>query len=173
VPRKDPEASREYQREYQRKWYQRNRALQMARVTPGNRRAREAINKYVDQVKSRSCADCGGHFPPFMMDFDHVRGEKTADISRLRGTRASRARLQAELAKCEVVCANCHRRRTQIRMSRCEVALLGNRPAAHACYLQAPESALRINLRPRLHSLTCKLAELLLARPTPSSVHIA
>lgn len=116
MPRKDLEARREYQRQYQRKLYQRNRELQMARVTPGNRRAREAINNYVDQVKSRPCADCGGHFPPFIMDFDHVRGEKTADISRLRGARASRARLEAELGKCEVVCANCHRRRTQMRL---------------------------------------------------------
>ncbi len=55
MPRKDPDARREYQREYQRKWYQRNRALQIMRVTPGNRRAREAINNYVDQVKSMPC----------------------------------------------------------------------------------------------------------------------
>jgi hypothetical protein len=122
MPRKDLEALREYRREYQRKWYQRNRALQKARVTPGNVRAREAINNYVDQVKSRPCVDCGGHFPPFVMDFDHVRGEKAADISRLRRARASRARLEAELAKCEVVCANCHRRRTQMRLSGFEVA---------------------------------------------------
>ena len=123
MPRKDLEARREYQREYQRKWYQRNRALQMARVTPGNRRAREAINDYVDQVKRRPCADCGGHFPPFIMDFDHVRGDKMAEISKLRGARASRARLEAELAKCEVVCANCHRRRTQLRLLGVEVQL--------------------------------------------------
>ncbi len=121
MPRKDPEARRAYHREYQRKWYARHRALQMARVTPGNRRARAAINNYVDQVKRRPCADCGGNFPPFMMDFDHVRGEKTAEISRLRGARAARARLEAELAKCEVVCANCHRRRTQMRLSGVEV----------------------------------------------------
>ena len=84
-------------------------------MTPGNRRAREAINKYVDQLKSRPCTDCGGYFPPFVMDFDHVRGDKTADISRLRDARAARAKLEAELAKCEVVCANCHRRRTHLR----------------------------------------------------------
>lgn len=122
MPRRDPEARREYQREYQRKWYQRNRALQMTRVMPGNRRARETINNYVDQVKSRPCADCGGQFPAFMMDFDHVRGAKVAEISRLRGARASRARLEAELAKCEVVCANCHRRRTQLRLLGIEVS---------------------------------------------------
>ena len=89
MPRKDLEARREYHREYQRKWYQQNRALQKARVTPGNLRARQAINNYVNDVKSRPCADCGGHFPPFMMDFDHVRGEKAAEISRLRGGRAT------------------------------------------------------------------------------------
>ena len=105
MPRKDLEARREYRREYQRKWYQRNRALQVARVTPGNGRAREAINNYVDQVKSRPSVDCSGHFPPLMVHFDHVRGEKTPEISELRGARAARATLEAELPKCEVVCA--------------------------------------------------------------------
>ena len=56
-----------------------------------------------------------------MMDFDHVRGEKLIDVSRLRSGRPARARLDAELAKCEVVCANCHRRRTQMRLSGVEV----------------------------------------------------
>ena len=49
--------------------------LRMERVTQVNRRARDAALNYVDQLKKQPCADCGGHYPPFMMDFDHVRGE--------------------------------------------------------------------------------------------------
>jgi len=45
------------------------------------------------------------------MDFDHVHGEKDGDISQLRW-RVGAARLEAEIAKCEVVCANCHRERS-------------------------------------------------------------
>ena len=49
------------------------------------------------------------------MDFDHV-ADKTALISRLV-TQSSTERLLAEIAKCQVVRANCHRIRTQGRMA--------------------------------------------------------
>jgi hypothetical protein len=68
---------------------------------------------YVAEMKARPCIDCGGRFPPECMDFDHVRGEKVADISKmlLRSTDL----LHDEIAKCDVVCANCHRIRTHRR----------------------------------------------------------
>ena len=94
MPRKDADARREYQREYQRDWYQKNRALHLQRTTRVNRRAREAAKNYVDQAKNRPCADCGGKFPPFVMDFDHVRGEKVAVMSRFRSGRLAQARLR-------------------------------------------------------------------------------
>ena len=61
--------------------------------------------------------DCGGSFPPVCMDFDHVRGEKLFNIgSEARGG-VGWERILAEVAKCELVCANCHRIRTYNRMS--------------------------------------------------------
>jgi hypothetical protein len=45
------------------------------------------------------------------MDFDHVRGQKVDGISVMMNTR-SLAAVQEEMAKCEIVCANCHRIRT-------------------------------------------------------------
>src|SRR2546428_6330689 len=109
MPRKDPEAPRQYRRENQRQWYRQNRAVHLERVTRVNRRVREAIKKYVDAVKRQPCGDRGGRFPPFIMDFDHVRGKKVMEVSRFRSGRLAGARLQAEVEKCEVVCANCHR----------------------------------------------------------------
>jgi hypothetical protein len=44
------------------------------------------------------------------MDFDHVRGEKLGNISRM-----SLKQALAELWKCELVCATCHRERTTNR----------------------------------------------------------
>jgi len=48
------------------------------------------------------------------MDFDHVRGNKITEVSALLGF-ASLERLQLEIAKCDLVCANCHRVRTRKR----------------------------------------------------------
>ncbi len=56
------------------------------------------------------CVDCGE--PDLVvLDFDHMR-DKKYQISKLVNSTCSLARLQAEVAKCDVVCANCHRRRT-------------------------------------------------------------
>lgn len=60
-------------------------------------------------AKSQACADCEVEYPPYVMDFDHQR-DKTMNIGK-EGHRCSTAKLIAEIAKCEVVCANCHRER--------------------------------------------------------------
>lgn len=59
------------------------------------------------------CADCG-ESDPVVLEFDHVRGTKVASVARLM-LGGKQARLETEMAKCEVVCANCHRRRTANR----------------------------------------------------------
>src|SRR5947209_3526496 len=87
------------------KVYQRGRP----RVLAARRIVREA-------KKGRSCADCGLHYPHFVMDFDHRPGEgKRAGINVLvkRGTKAET--LLDELSRCDLVCANCHRIRTYQR----------------------------------------------------------
>jgi hypothetical protein len=60
----------------------------------------------------RPCTDCGRIFPPEVMQWDHVPGApKLGNISTdLRGR--SREQILAEIAKCELVCANCHAIRT-------------------------------------------------------------
>jgi hypothetical protein len=64
-------------------------------------------------LKARPCADCGGSFPPICMDFDHVGDDKVMNVSKMG--RYSIERILEEIAKCEVVCANCHRLRTANR----------------------------------------------------------
>jgi hypothetical protein len=115
MPRKDPDARREYSREYQRIWYRKNRELHLERVLRVTRRQREFTKQFVDRAKQRPCLDCGVCYPPYVMDFDHVRGVKTAVLSRLRTARGSWSKLVAEIEKCEVVCSNCHRIRTRLR----------------------------------------------------------
>jgi len=64
----------------------------------------------IDGLKSKSCADCGSAYPPCCMDFDHVRGGKVAGIGEMLTW--NKARVLAEVAKCDLVCACCHRLRT-------------------------------------------------------------
>ena len=71
--------------------------------------------RLLEGIKSRPCADCGQTYPTCAMDFDHVRSDqKRYTISRMIG-RAGTATIMAEVAKCDIVCANCHRERTYRR----------------------------------------------------------
>ncbi len=60
--------------------------------------------------KSVPCADCGVTYPYYVMDFDHKRGPKKLNVSRM--INKTTGALLKEIDKCEVVCANCHRIRT-------------------------------------------------------------
>ena len=76
-----------------------------------------AINAaFIDAYKDKECQDCGRKFPPLCMDLDHVRGTKQQKLSLLKTAR--REIIVAELAKCDVVCANCHVLRTEMRRAR-------------------------------------------------------
>ena len=69
----------------------------------------------------RGCEDseCSGHpEDPVALDFDHVHGEKVASLSSMAGENKPWALLMAEVEKCDVVCANCHRVRTARRAGR-------------------------------------------------------
>lgn len=66
------------------------------------------------ELKRVPCSDCGGTFDPVCMDFDHREGErKVLHVSGLVGYADDL--LLAEIAKCDVVCSNCHRLRTKKR----------------------------------------------------------
>ena len=85
--------------------------LQVART----RRYRARKLEWIRDVKSQPCMDCGGTFPPECMDFDHRPGEVKSFHVSDKGRAFSPARVLAEIAKCDLVCANCHRIRTEKR----------------------------------------------------------
>lgn len=68
----------------------------------------------VQELKRNPCTDCGRTFDPEGMDFDHVKGKKTASVAHLCAKGAAK-KLEEELKKCELVCAVCHRIRTKKR----------------------------------------------------------
>lgn len=84
-----------------------------------NARYRAEIHQFIRSIKETTpCSDCGNYFPYYVMDFDHTgRADKIKDINYLSSTGRIGA-LRKELVKCEVVCANCHRKRTHFRQLR-------------------------------------------------------
>ena len=70
----------------------------------------------VAQLKSVPCKDCSQEYPSYVMDFDHIdAAQKRHNISHLARSGAPRKKILEEIAKCEIVCANCHRIRTHHR----------------------------------------------------------
>ncbi len=72
---------------------------------------------------SRGCTDCGYRGHPRALDFDHVSGEKSFTIGGVNREGKSMKEILAEMGKCEVVCANCHRIRTFNRSQSAKVQI--------------------------------------------------
>lgn len=64
----------------------------------------------LDFLKNHPCVDCG-ESDIVVLEFDHVKGKKLANVSQMWRDNWSESLLLEEIAKCEVRCANCHRRR--------------------------------------------------------------
>ena len=99
-------------RERQIDWYKRHRKAQVTRTN--SRRAERrgyARRKIYELLKSSACVDCDEKHPA-CLEFDHVRGEKKMAVSSLVKHGYSWKSIQAEIEKCEIRCANCHRKRT-------------------------------------------------------------
>jgi hypothetical protein len=94
--------------EYNRSYQKTNRA----RLHQHYQKRKAERHRIVHEAKNRPCADCGNRYPHYVMDFDHL-GDKKFTIA---GKQTSLDQLREEIAKCEVVCANCHRERTWQRV---------------------------------------------------------
>jgi hypothetical protein len=84
--------------------------------TEALRHAREKARRrqaWLNEEKARPCSDCGIQYPPECMQFDHVRGDKFKHLAAMQSYSISR--LEAEMEKCDLVCANCHAIRTKKR----------------------------------------------------------
>lgn len=80
------------------------------------KRARQVKLEYVNSIKEQNhCTDCGKHYHYCQMQFDHIGDDKVDAVSRLIRS-GSLVSIKLEIAKCELVCANCHALRTYGRI---------------------------------------------------------
>jgi len=107
MPYKDPEK----QREARKRYYEKNKELVKQRSKKTNHATRETVRRWLfEHLKANPCMDCG-ETDPIVLEFDHQRDKKFA-IGSASSKGVALNTLIAEVAKCEVRCANCHRRKT-------------------------------------------------------------
>lgn len=89
--------------------------LQTAKGRAAKARMYERRRRLVQDIKlARGCADCGYREHAEALDFDHRPGTtKLFSLSKMHGH--SLEAVLAEVEKCDIVCANCHRVRTAER----------------------------------------------------------
>lgn len=97
---------------YGRLYYHQNKEICNQRRLINQRRYRVRNHEGVNEYLSRNpCIDCG-EADVRVLEFDHVRGKKEGNIGDLVRDGLAWQRIVSEIAKCEVRCANCHRRKT-------------------------------------------------------------
>lgn len=95
-----------------KKYYRANRKKQIKVVGVRKRNVINSVRQFIyDYLKCHSCVDCN-ESDPIVLEFDHVRDKKRNNLSNMIGNGCSLASVLKEVAKCEVRCANCHRRKT-------------------------------------------------------------
>lgn len=97
-----------------RDYYYKTREHQLGLVKLRVRKYVQERLEFLAKAKNKPCAECKSCYPPWVMDFDHLDSStKLGDISHMFLRRMwNIKRVEEEISKCEVVCANCHRKRT-------------------------------------------------------------
>jgi hypothetical protein len=98
-------------KEAQHQWYVKNRDRVRHQARNFVRRRRIELRKKASLYKSeRGCKSCG-EMHPATLDFHHRDGKsKEACVANAIQSGWSWERVLAEIEKCDILCANCHRK---------------------------------------------------------------
>ena len=101
-------------RECNRKWHAEHKEHHNKLIRARNKRLRkEKRNLMLEYLRTHPCVDCG-ETDVLVLEFDHLR-DKKYNIAEMINRDFTWKAILHEIEKCEVVCANCHRRRTYVR----------------------------------------------------------
>jgi|SRR5581483_3792992 len=100
---------------YARSHYQKH-PRQYARYHRDNDARYRARNRQLiaEYLMGHPCVDCG-ESDPTVLEFDHIHGDKHGNLSEMVTGGYSERRISSEIEKCEIRCANCHRRKTAVQ----------------------------------------------------------
>lgn len=109
MPFADANKRRETQREYQSRYYRKHPEYYKEKA----RDRRQALYAWTDDIKrSLGCSRCPEK-EPVALDFHHRDpATKLGEVSKMITRGLGRKTIEAEIAKCDVLCSNCHRKET-------------------------------------------------------------
>ena len=111
IPFKDASRRKSYQKKYHEGWYAQNGDHRRQQVRDRRRKLKQRYREYKETL---SCCECGhsGKDNAWSLDFDHLNpDDKVVSVSHLVTSGYGWERIMEEIEKCQVLCANCHRKK--------------------------------------------------------------
>ncbi len=104
--------TKEEEKAYKKQWYIKNKEAVVKRAKANNSLYIKRNKEYVNNIKEKNpCKDCNSWYPHYVMDFDHL-SDKIDAIANMMKNAISLEKIKKEIAKCDLLCSNCHRTRT-------------------------------------------------------------
>lgn len=99
--------------DYRRVWYERNKVKHKRNAKSWRLKMANQLFEFVQGYRmTHPCVDCG-ESDPVVLDFDHRDDvDKSFNVCDAIHRKLSLEKIKTEIEKCEMRCANCHRRRT-------------------------------------------------------------
>jgi len=111
--RKYRQEHRAQAREHHKKWKMHPHSRKL--IAGYNRKLTQSKREIIRKAKDKPCMDCGIKYGYWIMQFDHKPGEIKLYTIAAHVSSMSKIKIMNEIAKCDVVCANCHAERTYKR----------------------------------------------------------
>lgn len=103
---------RDCMKKFNRKVYERRSEVKKEQVKSDKlRRVAESKQFIWDYLLTHPCVQCGER-DPIVLEFDHIKGRKVRAVSDMAILGYSIDSIREEIEKCQVLCSNCHRRKT-------------------------------------------------------------
>lgn len=102
--------SREQRRAYDRVWYAAQSESWKVRKRKLQNERRDTLRQVLADFKNGKVCPCG-EGDPVCLDFHHLSDDKEISLADVVRNGWSIPRIMREIAKCELICANCHRKK--------------------------------------------------------------